>query len=89
VADVHREQQAPVGGLRYRQTGQHLPQPGHVDVPAVQRLVHRAVPRRCSAVSVRPTGVVTGPSAHSNRVGQLEQRVSARGQAVEEVVPEV
>lgn len=44
VADVDRQDQAPVGGPRHRQTGQHLPQPGHVHVPAVQRLVHRAVP---------------------------------------------
>ncbi|SDP41653.1 hypothetical protein SAMN04487981_12265 [Streptomyces sp. cf386] len=44
MADVDREDQAPVGGLRHGQTGQHLPQPGHIDVPAVQRVVHGAVP---------------------------------------------
>jgi hypothetical protein len=44
VADVDGEDQAAVDCLRHGQVGQHLPQPGHVHVPAVQCVVHRAVP---------------------------------------------
>jgi hypothetical protein len=83
VADVHREDQAPVGGLRHRQAGQHLPQPGHVDLPAVQRLVHRAVP---TPVLTRQRQVHRRghrPVRTQQRIHELEQFVPARGQAVE------
>jgi hypothetical protein len=42
-ADVDGEDQTAVGGLRHGQGGQHLPQPRHIDVPAVQRVMHDAV----------------------------------------------
>jgi hypothetical protein len=89
VGDVDGQDQAPVGGLGLRHPGQHLPQPGHIHVSAVERVVHRAVPAsvlgRQGEVhrrGHRPVGAQQG-------VSQIEQRVPARGQAVEEVVPEV
>jgi hypothetical protein len=89
VSDVHRQDQTPVGGLGLRQPGQHLPQPRHIDVPTVQRVVHRAVPApvlgRQREVHRRGHRAVRA----QQRIGQLEQRVPTHGQAVEEAVLEV
>ncbi|MDQ1051123.1 hypothetical protein QFZ76_009359 [Streptomyces sp. V4I2] len=82
VDRVDREDQAPVGGPRHGQADQYLPQPQQIDVPAVQGLVHGSVyPRRCSATSVRSTGALTGPSAHST-TSTSSNSSSPRGQAM-------
>jgi hypothetical protein len=88
VGDVDGQDQAPVGGHGLRQPGQHLPQPRHINVPAVQRVVHRAMPApvlgRQRQIHRRGHHTVRA----QQRVGQLEQRVPAHGQGVEEVAPE-
>lgn len=83
VTDVDRQDQAPVGGLRHRQPGQHLPQPGHVHTSVVQRLVHRAVPAPVLGHQreVHRRGHRTVRA--QQRVDEVEQFVPARGQAVE------
>jgi hypothetical protein len=68
VADVDREHQASVGGLRRGQARQHLPQPGRVHVPTVQRVV------RCAG----PTPVLSHPGSGPplpHRTVRAQQRV--------------
>ncbi|GGX42983.1 hypothetical protein GCM10010341_76170 [Streptomyces noursei] len=83
VADIDHQDQSPVGGPRHRQMGQHLPQPGHVHTPAVQRLVHRAVPAPVLGHQreVHRRGHQTVRA--QQRVDEFGQFVHARGQTVE------
>ncbi|GGZ29573.1 hypothetical protein GCM10010365_57410 [Streptomyces poonensis] len=88
VADVDRHRQAPVGGLRHGKAGENLPQPGHIDVPAVQRVVHGAVPapvldHQCQVHRSRDRPVRAQQCVHRS-----EQFVPARGQTAEQVVAE-
>ena len=67
VAHVDREDEAPVDGLRH---AAGPPEPAAAAATSTFPLFSASYiapcPRRCSAVSVRSTGEVTGPSAHSN-----------------------
>jgi len=83
VADVDRPDQAAVGGLQHRQAGEHLPQPGHVHTPVVQRLVHRAVPAPVLGHQrqVHRRGHRTVRA--QQRIHEFEQFVPAHGQTVE------
>jgi hypothetical protein len=83
VADVDRQDQAPVGGPRHRQTGKHLPQLGHVHVPAVQRLVHSAMPTPVLGHQRQVHRRGHRPVRAQQRVHEVEQFVPAHGQTVE------
>lgn len=87
--DIDRQHQAPVRGLGLRQHGQRLAQPGHVDATVVERVVQRTVPtpvfRQQRQAHRRGHRAVLA----EHRVAQLEQRVTAPGQACVHVLLEV
>jgi hypothetical protein len=73
---------ARAGGRRHGQAGQHLPQPGHVDAPAVQGVVHGAVPAPVLSHQRQVHRCSHRPIRTQQRIREVEQFVFARGQAV-------
>lgn len=68
----------PVGGPRHGQARQRLLQPGHVDVPAVERVAHRAVPAPALGHQRQIHRHYHRRVDPKRRVHQLEQLVPAR-----------
>ncbi len=87
--DVDREHDPPVRGPRQRQPNQRVPQPGGVDPALVDRTVQRSVPTTVLRREREPDQCLHRPVGAQHRIGQLEQRITATGQAAMELVPEL
>jgi hypothetical protein len=87
-ADIGAEHDPPVLGSRQRQPGQRATQPGHLHPTMIERVVERAV---AAAVLGRQRQLhqrLHQTVGAQQRVGQLEQLISPRGQTAVEHLPE-
>ena len=79
-ADVHGEHDPPVRGPRQRQGRQRCADPFRFHPSMVQRVVHRPVPAPMLGHQRQLDQRRHRPISAQHRLGQLEQRISPRGQ---------
>jgi hypothetical protein len=87
-ADIGRKHDPAIGRRGQRQPGQIHPQPADLNPAAVKPVIERAVTPPVLRRQRQPGQGPDLPVRAEHRVGQLEQRVAPRGQALIQISPE-